>query len=67
MDSKDDRRDKQDQKWNHINSELKNALDTWTDLTERLEHEISPEEKQLQEIKTILSTLKTKLKEFNEL
>lgn len=52
--------------WDHINNDLKNALDTWTELTEQLEEELSPEEKQLQEIKALLGTLKDKLQEFNE-
>ncbi|RYE31299.1 MAG: hypothetical protein EOP48_31540 [Sphingobacteriales bacterium] len=62
MTSKDE-----DRKWNDINKDLKDALETWTVLTEDLTNKLSPEEKQLQEIKTLLSTLKDKLRDFNDL
>lgn len=52
--------------WDHINSDLKSALDTWTTLTDQLANKLSPEEEQLREIKNILGTLKDKLKEFND-
>jgi len=52
--------------WQHINTDLKTALDTWDDLTDKMANKISPEEKQLREIKSILGTLKDKLKEFSE-
>lgn len=52
--------------WGHINSDLKNALNTWAELTEELANKMSPEEKQLQEIKGLLGTIKDKLKEFSE-
>jgi ElaB/YqjD/DUF883 family membrane-anchored ribosome-binding protein len=52
--------------WDHINSDLKSALDTWTDLTGKLANKLSPEEEQLREIKNILGTLKDKLKEFSD-
>lgn len=52
--------------WDHINNDLKSALDTWAELTDKLSHKLSPEEEQLREIKSILGTLKEKLKEFND-
>jgi len=52
--------------WAHINSDLKNALDTWTELTDKMANKLSPEEEQLREIKSILGSLKDKLKEFDE-
>lgn len=52
--------------WDHINSDLKSALDTWDILTDQLANKVSPEEEQLREIKNILGTLKDKLKEFND-
>lgn len=52
--------------WDHINSDLKNALDTWTELTDKYSNELSPEEKQLEEIKNLLGSLKDKLQEFND-
>lgn len=52
--------------WSHIESDLKDALNTWSDLTHELANKISPEEKQLQEIKSLLGTLRDKLKEFSE-
>jgi len=52
--------------WDHINSDLKSALDTWEDLTDKMANKLSPEEEQLQEIKSILGSLKDKLKAFEE-
>lgn len=52
--------------WDHINSDLKSALDTWTELTGKMANKLSPEEEQLREIKSILGSLKDKLKEFDE-
>ena len=51
--------------WEHINTDLKSALDTWSELTDKLANKVSPEEEQLREIKGILGALKDKLKEFN--
>ncbi len=50
--------------WDHINSDLKTALDTWTELTDTMANKLSPEEEQLREIKSILGSLKDKLKAF---
>lgn len=52
--------------WDHINTDLKSALDTWTELTDKMAHKLSPEEEQLREIKSILGSLKDKLKAFEE-
>ena len=52
--------------WDHINTDLKSALDTWTELTDKMANKLSPEEEQLREIKSILGSLKDKLKAFEE-
>ncbi|HEY8271306.1 MAG TPA: hypothetical protein VIG33_10495 [Pseudobdellovibrionaceae bacterium] len=52
--------------WDHINTDLKGALDSWTDLSGKVANKVSPEEKQLRDIKTILVTLKDQLKEFSD-
>jgi len=52
--------------WEQINSDLKSSLDTWSVLNEQSANKLSPDEEQLQEIKTILGTLKDKLKEFSD-
>ncbi|MGZ3742620.1 MAG: hypothetical protein ACXVBQ_02075 [Pseudobdellovibrionaceae bacterium] len=52
--------------WDHINTDLKGAIDTWTDLTGKLANKLSPDEVQLREIKSILVTLKDQLKVFND-
>jgi hypothetical protein len=52
--------------WDHINTDLKSALDTWTELTGKMANKLSPEEVQLREIKSILGTLKDKLKAFED-
>lgn len=56
----------QGRSWDHIETDLKEALNTWSDLTEELAGKVSPEEEQLQEIKTLLGTLRDKLKEFSQ-
>lgn len=50
----------------NLNSELQQALSTWDVLTEQMAHKISPEEKQLHEVKRLLGELKSKLAEFAE-
>ncbi|UXR64987.1 hypothetical protein EZJ49_01825 [Bdellovibrio bacteriovorus] len=50
----------------NLNTDLKNALDTWETLTEEMTNKISPEEEQLQEVKRLLGELKSKLNQFDE-
>ena len=52
--------------WSAINTDLKQALNTWEILSEEMAHKISPEEEQLQEVKRLLGELKDKLKQFSE-
>jgi hypothetical protein len=49
-----------------LNSDLKQALDTWDNLTEEMSQKLSPEEEQLREVKRLLSELKSKLNEFED-
>lgn len=49
-----------------LNSELKQALDSWETLSEEVENKLSPEEEQLREVKRLLGELKDKLKQFSE-
>lgn len=50
----------------NLNSDLKQALDTWEVLTEQMATKISPEEEQLHEVKKLLGELKSKLAAFEE-
>ena len=50
-------------RWSFIQSDLEKALDTWQEL-EKNEAKLSPEEEQLQKIKTIIGQLKEKLEQF---
>lgn len=50
----------------NLNSDLKQALDTWEVLTEQMTNKVSPEEEQLCEVKKLLGELKSKLAEFGE-
>lgn len=50
----------------NLNSDLKQALDTWETLTEEMTNKLSPEEEQLHEVKRLLGELKSKLKEFGD-
>lgn len=48
-----------------INHDLKSALDTWSELSEKLTGKVSPEQEQLKEIKKLLGDLKNKLQDFS--
>lgn len=50
----------------NLNSDLKQALNTWETLTEEAAHKVSPDEEQLQEVKRLLGELKSKLNQFDE-
>lgn len=49
-----------------LNQDLQDALNTWDILSEEMSAKLSPEEEQLQEVKRLLSELKSKLKEFED-
>jgi len=49
-------------KWNSLQSDLANALGSWNELSEIKDK--SPEEKQLEKVKTLIEDLKSKLNEF---
>ncbi|KYG62483.1 hypothetical protein AZI86_16760 [Bdellovibrio bacteriovorus] len=49
-----------------LNQDLQDALSTWDTLTEEMSTKLSPEEEQLQEVKRLLSELKSKLNEFED-
>lgn len=49
-----------------LNQDLKDALNSWETLSEEMSHKLSPEEEQLQEVKRLLSDLKSKLSEFED-
>ncbi|MBC7420548.1 MAG: hypothetical protein H7328_07455 [Bdellovibrio sp.] len=50
-------------RWSFIQNDLEKALDTWEEL-EKGDVILSPEEEQLQKIKTIIGQLKDKLNQF---
>jgi hypothetical protein len=50
-------------RWSFIQSDLSNALNTWQEL-EKAEVGPSPEEEQLDKIKTIIGQLREKLQQF---
>lgn len=54
---------KNNQRWSFIQSDLSLALDSWMQL-EKAERPLSPEEKQLKDIKSIITQLKEKLEQF---
>ncbi|MCC2678057.1 MAG: hypothetical protein K0R29_633 [Pseudobdellovibrio sp.] len=54
---------KANQRWSFIQSDLSSAVDTWKEL-EKADCGPSPEEKQLSEIKSIITQLKEKLEQF---
>lgn len=50
-------------RWSFIQSDLNDALNTWSEL-EKADLGLSPEEEQLQKIKSIIGQLKEKLEQF---
>lgn len=50
-------------RWSFIQNDLEKALDTWQEL-EKGQASLSPEEEQLEKIKTIIGQLKDKLNQF---
>lgn len=52
--------------WEHIDSDLKSALNTWSELTDTMANKIPPDEERLRDIKNLLGTLKDQLKEFSD-
>lgn len=50
----------------NLNTDLKQALNSWETLTEEMTNKISPDEEQLLEVKRLLSELKSKLNQFDE-
>lgn len=65
-DAKPDMKPETKPSWAHINTDLKSSLDTWSELNEKLADKIPPDQEHLQEIKSILGTLKDQLKEFSD-
>lgn len=47
-----------------LNSDLKNALDSWENLAEEVGDKVAPDQEQLQEVKKLLGELKSQLDVF---
>lgn len=58
--------DKKQQNWLKIQSDLKQALNTWDELSIQLADKKSPEEEKLEEFKRLLNDVKTKLNELSK-
>lgn len=52
------------EKWKSMHNHLDKALNQWNDISEQMKGELSPDQKQLQEVKSLLQQLKTKLDQF---
>lgn len=50
----------------NLNTELKQALDSWDNLAQEVSTKKSPDEERLLEVKRILGELKSKLDQFEE-
>ncbi|MGE5086632.1 MAG: hypothetical protein ACM3MG_10055 [Bacillota bacterium] len=50
----------------NLNSDLKQALNTWDVLTETMADKIPPDQEQLREVKKLLGDLKEKLAQFED-
>lgn len=59
----DKKEDTNKTRWSFIQSDLKDALNTW-EVLEKSDLGPSPEEEQLQKIKSIIGQLKEKLEQF---
>lgn len=51
-------------RWQILQSHLDTALHQWNEISTQMEGELSPDQKQLQEVKNLLQQLKTKLEQF---
>ncbi|MBX2987010.1 MAG: hypothetical protein KF802_03850 [Bdellovibrionaceae bacterium] len=49
-----------------IQTDLKSALDSWTELSAKAKNRKTPEEEQLEEIRKLLGNLQDKIKHFEE-
>jgi hypothetical protein len=52
------------ERWQNLQSHLDQALNQWNEISKQMENELSPDEKRLKEVKTLLNQLKIKLNEF---
>ena len=50
----------------NLNSDLKQALNTWDVLTETMATKVAPDQEQLREVKKLLGELKSKLAQFED-
>lgn len=50
----------------NLNSDLKQALNTWDTLSEEMTNKIAPDEEQLLEVKRLLGELKSKINQFDD-
>lgn len=53
--------------WSQIGQDLRTALDTWTEVSEKCRVRKSPEDRKLEEMKRLLADLQSKLRDFEAL
>lgn len=61
----DSQKDSQKPSWGQIQQDLKQALDTWADLSEKYSKQATPEEEKLQEMKKLILEIKSKISELS--
>lgn len=54
------------ERWLELNSDVRSALGSWNDLTEKYDGKMNRDQEQLHEIKSLLQELQKKLKVFGE-
>jgi transcriptional regulator NrdR family protein len=54
------------ERWLELNSDVRSALGSWNDLTEKYDGKMNRDQEQLHEIKSLLQELQKKLKVFSE-
>lgn len=58
--------DEKKKHWKSIQEDLKSALDSWTDLSQKARVRKSPEQQQMEEIRRLLGDLQSKIRSFDE-
>lgn len=52
--------------WKSIQEDLKSALDSWTDLSQKVTKRKTPEQQQMEEIRRLLGDLQSKIRDFDQ-
>ena len=52
--------------WKHIESDLKSALLSWEELSQKYDNAVSPEDQKLQEMRKLMEEIKNKIEDLSK-